>query len=95
MNRAVKELTVGRYHYGGHDELKKAFFCLSHGLQPCELLKTLKGKSPYDFIRTVWDTEPKGLLSVQPSSLGTKHLGTGLVNYQSFCISVYNARDES
>jgi len=32
MNRTIKETTVGRYHYGSHDELKKTPTYLPHGL---------------------------------------------------------------
>ena len=59
MNRTIKEATVGRYHYGSHDELKKHLhaFLMAHNL--ASRLKTLKGKSPYDFIRAMWTSEPE------------------------------------
>ncbi len=32
-------------------------------------LKTLKGKSPYDFIRSIWELDHRDLLSIQTISL--------------------------
>ena len=33
MNRTLKEATVNRYHYDGHEQLRAHFGWLRHGLQ--------------------------------------------------------------
>ena len=74
MNRTIKEATVGCYHYGSHDELKKHLhaFLMAHNL--ASRLKSLKGKSPYDFIRTIWTTDPERFI-IHPN-----HFTVGLNN---------------
>ena len=59
MNRTIKEATVGRYHYGSHEELKKHLHAFLMAYNLASRLKTLKGKSPYDFIRTIWTMAPE------------------------------------
>lgn len=59
MNRTIKEATVGRYHYGSHDELKKHLHAFLMAYNLASRLKTLKGKSPYDFVRAIWTMEPE------------------------------------
>ena len=59
MNRTIKEATMGCCRYGSHDELKKHLHAFLMAYNPASRLKTLKGKSPYDFIRAVWTTEPE------------------------------------
>jgi len=53
MNRTIKEATVGRYHYTTHDDLKKRLHAFLMAYNLADRLKTLKGKSPYDFIRSI------------------------------------------
>ena len=39
--------------------VEEAFACLLMAYNFAERLKTLKGKSPYEFVRTVWAVEPE------------------------------------
>ncbi len=59
MNRTIKEATVKRFHYDGHDQLRRhlADFVLAYNF--AKRLKTLKGLTPYEFICKAWTTEPK------------------------------------
>jgi transposase-like protein len=59
MNRTIKEATVGRYHYDTHEALKKHLHAFLMAYNLAGRLKTLKGKSPYDFIRSIWAQEPE------------------------------------
>ncbi len=59
MNRTIKEATVSRYHYTTHEELKKHLHAFLVAYNLANRLKTLKGKSPYDFIKSVWEMEPE------------------------------------
>jgi transposase InsO family protein len=63
MNRTIKEATVGRYHYGSHKELKEHLHAFLMAYNLANRLKTLKGKSPYDFIRNIWTLEPERFTS--------------------------------
>ena len=58
MNRTIKEATVGRCHYSSHDEPEKHLHAFLMAYNLASRLKTLKGKSPYDFIRNIWTLEP-------------------------------------
>lgn len=59
INRTIKEATVGRYHYGSHKELKEHFHAFLMAYNLASRLRTLKGRSPYDFIRNIWTMEPE------------------------------------
>ena len=59
MNRTIKDATVSRYHYTTHEELKKHLHAFLMAYNPANRLKTLKGESPYDFIKSVWEIEPE------------------------------------
>lgn len=59
MNRTLKEATVGRYHYSGHEELKEHLQAFLMAYNFPGRLKILKGKSPYEFVRAVWAIEPE------------------------------------
>lgn len=63
MNRTIKEATVSRYHYTSHEELKKHLHAFLMAYNLTSRLKTLKGKSPYDFIKAVWTTEPERFIT--------------------------------
>jgi hypothetical protein len=66
MNRTIKEATVGRYHYDTHEMLKKHLQAFLMAYNFAGRLKTLKGKSPYDFIRSIWIQEP-GRFTIDPN----------------------------
>ena len=62
MNRTIKGATVGRYHYGSHDELKKHLHAFLMAYNLASRLKSLKEKSPYDFIRAICVTDPESFI---------------------------------
>lgn len=68
MNRTLKDATVGRYHYSYHEELKKHLHAFLMAYNLAGRLKTLKGTSPYEFIKKVWATEPERF-RVNPNQL--------------------------
>jgi hypothetical protein len=53
MSRTTKEATVGRYHYTRREELQKHLHAFLMACNIAERLKTLKGKSPYEFINSM------------------------------------------
>jgi transposase InsO family protein len=59
MNRTLKDATVKRYFYETHAELRPhlADFVIAYNF--ARRLKTLKGLTPYEFIRKLWRKEPK------------------------------------
>lgn len=58
MNRTLKEATVRRYYYETHDQLRRhlADFVMAYNFG--RRLKTLKGLSPFEYIRSLWLKEP-------------------------------------
>lgn len=63
MDRAIKEVTVSSYHYNNHEELKKHphAFLMTYNLD--SRLKSLKDKSPYEFIKALRATEPERFIT--------------------------------
>jgi len=59
MHRTIKDATVKRYHYDGHDQLRVhlADFVMAYNF--AKRLKTLKGLTPYEYICKIWTTQPK------------------------------------
>ena len=74
MNRTIKEATVNRYHYGSHREFKEHLHAFLMAYNLASRLKTLKGKSPYDFIRNIWTMEPERFI------FDPNHFNVGLNN---------------
>ena len=58
MNRTLKEATVRRYHYGSHDELRKHLQLFLDAYNYGRRLKTLRGLTPYEFVRKTWTEQP-------------------------------------
>ena len=58
MNRTLKEATVRRYHYGSHDELRKHLQLFLDAYNYGRRLKTLRGLTPYEFVRKAWTEQP-------------------------------------
>ena len=54
MNRTIKDATVKRFHYDGHDQLRDFIAADNFGRR----LNTLKGLTPYEFICKQWSSEP-------------------------------------
>ena len=65
MNRTLKDATVRRYHYGGHDELRAHLRLFLDAYNHDRRLKALRGLTPYEFICQVWTREP-GRFRVDP-----------------------------
>jgi len=51
MNRTIKEATVQRYHYDNHKQLRQHLDDFVSAYNFGRRLKTLKGLTPYEFIR--------------------------------------------
>ena len=58
MNRTIKEATVKRYHYDSHRQLETHLTDFISAYNFARRLKTLKGLTPYEFIRKRWTIEP-------------------------------------
>src|SRR5947207_13428353 len=59
MNRTLKEATVNRYHYDGHEQLRAHLADFVTAYNFARRLKTLKGLSPYEYICNAWTKEPR------------------------------------
>ena len=59
MNRTIKDATVKRYHYYSHDQLRQHLDDFVSAYYLGRRLKTLKGLTPYEYIRKIWTAEPK------------------------------------
>ena len=59
MNRTIKEATVKRFHYDGHDQLRNHLANFINAYNFWRRLKTLKGLTPCEFICKQWTIEPK------------------------------------
>jgi transposase InsO family protein len=59
MNRTIKEATVKRFHYEGHDQLRSHMANFISAYNFGRRLKTLKGLTPYEFICKCWTSEPE------------------------------------
>jgi IS30 family transposase len=68
MNRTLKEATVYRYYYDTHQQLREhlATFLMAYNF--AKRLKTLKGRTPFEFICQQWQQQPERFLS-DPSHL--------------------------
>ena len=58
MNRTIKEATVKRCHHGGHDELRAHLALFLDAYNHARRLKTLRGLTPYEFVRQAWTKDP-------------------------------------
>ena len=59
MNRTLKEATVKMYHYSSHAELKQHLHAFLMAYNFAKRLNTLKGMTSYEYICSVWTTEPE------------------------------------
>ena len=60
MNRTIKEATVKRYHYDSHAQLTAHLHDFISACNYGRRLKTLKGLTPYEYIRKCWVQTPRG-----------------------------------
>jgi transposase InsO family protein len=58
MNRTIKEATVRAFHYASAHELKQHLHAFLLAYNCARRLKTLKGKTPYEFVCQRWEIEP-------------------------------------
>src|SRR3954464_5905155 len=59
MNRTIKEATVQRYHYDRHDQLEAHLAGFINAYNYARRLRTLKGLTPYEYIRKCWTSQPE------------------------------------
>jgi transposase InsO family protein len=59
MNRTLKEATVHRYHYDSHQKLRRHLADFVNAYNFGRRLKTLKGLTPYEFICSIWTSQPE------------------------------------
>ena len=60
MNRTLKDATVGRYHHGSHDELRRRLQLFLGAYNHGRRLKSLRGLNLYGFICKAWTEQPSG-----------------------------------
>ena len=58
MNRKIKDATVKRYHYDGHEQLRTHLADFMAAYNFARRLKTLGGLTPYEYICKIWTSEP-------------------------------------
>jgi transposase InsO family protein len=63
MNRALKEATVHTFSYATHKELKEHLHAYLMTYNFAKRLKTLKEKSPWQFILNQWSVNPQYFIS--------------------------------
>jgi transposase InsO family protein len=59
MNRTIKDATVKRFHYDGHDQLWRHLHDFVAAYNFARRLKRLRGLTAYEFICKAWADEPK------------------------------------
>jgi hypothetical protein len=58
MNRAIKDATAKRFHYGAHDQLRTHLANFLTAYNFARRLKWLRGLTPYEYICKIWTSEP-------------------------------------
>jgi hypothetical protein len=58
MNRTIKDATVKRYFYEGYEQLRSHLCDFVDAYNFARRLKPLKGLTPYEFICTIWTSQP-------------------------------------
>jgi transposase InsO family protein len=59
MNRTIKDATVKRFHYDGHDQLRRHLDDFVAAYNFARRLKRLRGLTPHEFICKTWAAEPE------------------------------------
>ena len=71
MNRTIKDATVKPFKYMNHDELKQHLHSYLIAYNFAKRLKSLKGKTPWQFILNQWTDHPEYfILNPSQFSLG-------------------------
>ena len=71
MNRTIKEATVYRYYYVSSEKLKQHLNTFLNAYNFAKRLKTLKGLTPYEFIKNYWTQKPE-IFKLKPTHLNLK-----------------------
>jgi hypothetical protein len=58
MNRTIKEAIMKRFHSDRHDQLRSHLADFMAAYNFARRLKTLGGLTPYEYICTIWTSEP-------------------------------------
>ena len=58
LNRTLKEATVHTFNYSNHKELKRHLHSYLMAYNFAKRLKSLKGKTPWQFILDDWEKHP-------------------------------------
>lgn len=75
MNRTIKEATVKRYHYYSHRQLTAHLHTFINADNYGRRLKTLRGLTPYEYIRKNLDSTTSALHNKPaPAIARTKYL---------------------
>lgn len=59
MNRTIKDATVRRHHYEGHEQLRVHLRTFLDAYNFAKRLKMLKGLTVFEFIKQKWTSEPE------------------------------------
>ena len=59
MNRTIKDATVKTFYYKTHEELKQHLHDFLMAYNFAKRLKSLKGKTPWQFIQHQWTIHPE------------------------------------
>jgi transposase InsO family protein len=59
MNRTIKDVTIKRYHYKNHDQLRRHLADFLDAYNFARRLKTFSGLTPYEYICKIWTSEPE------------------------------------
>ena len=59
MNRTIKDATVKRYHYDGHQQLAAHLELFLDAYNHARRLKTLKGLTPHEYVCRIWTEQPQ------------------------------------
>ena len=62
MNRTIKEATVKRFHYEGHDQLRQHLADFVAAYNFARRLKILRGLTPYEAICKAWTEQPSSFV---------------------------------
>ena len=71
MNRTIKEAAVYRYYYVSSEKLKQHLNTFLNAYHFAKRLKTLKGLTPYEFIKHYWTQKPEAF-TLKPTHLNMK-----------------------
>ena len=71
INRTIKEAEVYRYYYVSSEKQKQHLNTFLNAYHFAKRLKTLKGLTPYEFIKNYWTQKPEAF-KLKPTYLNLK-----------------------